>query len=78
MNVYRLLEELTISAMLTQPSVVALVCAGTHNPLIVMTTGMQRIKKTTAEIIMEYQLEDHGVTPQIPTRDGKIVIFHVW
>lgn len=78
MNVYRPLEEQTISAMLTQQSVVAPLCAGTPSPLIVMITGMQRIKKTTAEIPMEKQLKDRGVTPQIPTGDGNIVIFHVW
>lgn len=78
MNAQRLLEEQTILAMLTQPLVVAPVCAGTHNLHIVMITGMQRIKKTTAEIPMEKQLKGRGVTPQIPRRYGNIVIFHVW
>lgn len=66
--------------MLTQPSEFALVCAGTHNPLIVMTTGMRWIKKTTAEFPMKKQLIDHSVIPQIPhipPSDGIIVTFHV-
>lgn len=66
--------ENTISAMLKQLSVVAPVCDGTLNSLINMNSGMERIKETTAEIHIK-KPKDHGVIPQITTRDVNFVLF---
>lgn len=53
-------------AMLTQLSVVAPVCAGTRNLLIVMNMHLQRIKEFIAEILTG-KVKDRGVLPLIPT-----------
>lgn len=67
----------TILAMLTQLSVVAPVCAGTRNLLIVMNMHLQRIKEFIAEIPTG-KVKDHGVLPLIPTRLGNVAIFSAW
>lgn len=71
------MPNITLVAMLKQLSVVAPVCAGTHNLLIVMNMHLQRIMKFIAEIPSE-KVKDHGVLLLIPTRLGNVAIFSAW